>query len=195
MNVKRKLLAKVVNHLESAYEIMGNYGNLEKRMLYKYAEYFVALKLLEHGFDVQIGSERKVKNAKNADIFLPNEKIRVEVKSSIYKPQQEGWAASFGNGTQITKEKFDFCVFITYDKNKWWKVDKIFVFTRDELTEIVKPRYELAAFKNNACLLLYHGNYENYSAYVNVWEETEYDIEIRLNKSPEKYHERWDKIK
>ena len=53
----------------------------------------------------------------------------------------------------------------------------------------------MAAFINNACLLLYHGHYENYTKYMESWDDPEYEIEIDLHKYPEKYQENWEKIK
>ena len=106
-----------------------------------------------------------------------------------------GWGASFGKGTQITKQKFDICVFILFSIEEWWEVENTFVFTHEELQEISNPRYSMAAFKSNACLLLYHGNYENYAKYMESLDAPEYQIEIDLHKNPEKYQENWDKIK
>ena len=135
-------------------------------MLSKYAEFYVAWKIEELGYEVQIGSERTGKNSKNADIYLPNEKIRVEVKSSTFKFLEGGWSASFRKGSQITKHKFDVCVFISFSIEEWGEVENTFVFAHKEVREISNPRYSMAEVKNNACLLLYHGNYENYSKYM-----------------------------
>lgn len=193
--MKQTRFNEVVHHLKTAFQLIDQYGIFDSRMLSKYAEFYVAWKMEELGYEVQIGSERTGKNSKNADIYLPNERIRVEVKSSIFKFPQGGWNASFGKGTQITKHKFDICVFIPFSIEEWWEVENTFVFTHEELREISNPRYIMAKFKNNACLLLYHGYYENYTKYMESWDDPEYQIEIDLHKNPEKYQENWDKMK
>ena len=186
---------QIVHHLESAFQHMDKLGLVESGMLGKYAEYIIAKKLEELGYTVQIGFERNGVNSKNADIFLPVERIRVEVKSSTFKFSEMGWSASFRTGTQIINSKFDACVFITFSPEKWWKVENIFVFTLEELKEISVPRYNSAAHKNNACLLFYHGHYANYSEYLSELKSPEYRVEIDLHKYPENFEERWDKIK
>ena len=79
-------------------------------------------------------------------------------------------------------------MFIPFSIEEWWEVENTFVFTHEELREISTPRYSMAAFKNNACLLLHHGHYEKYSQYMELWDDPEYKIEIDLHKNPEKYH-------
>jgi len=88
--LKKTRFNEVIHHLKTAFQLIDQYGIFDSRMLPKYAEFYVAWKIEELGYEVQIGTERTGKNSKNADIYLPNERIRVEVKSSIFKFPQGG---------------------------------------------------------------------------------------------------------
>ena len=185
-------LKEVVEHLGTALKILSSVDIQDGRLRQRYAELLVAYNLAERGHEVQIGSERE---NKNADVYLPEKKIRVEVKSSLYlmrlnKPRTAD--ASFRMGKQITENKFDYCVFVTFEGHD---PQEMFVFSREELKEVAKPRPKIAQHPTtNACLLLYHGRYENYSSYLKHYGEPELDIEIKLHKNPEQYNRNWGKI-
>ncbi len=128
---------------------------------------------------------------KSADIFLPAEDLRIEVKSGKYVYGSS--VASFGSGKQIAQGKFDFCVFVPYHK---YKVKEFLVFSREELTEAAeKPRRRFARFPNNACLLIRCDNLEALKKRLKPFDEEMLRIEFGLHTHPEKFVTRWDKIK
>ena len=189
MNITK--LERVVRNLEESLGILAEAGIQDTRIRNRYAELLAAYILASKGFEVQIGAERK---NRNADLYLPIIKKRIEVKSGLYIPRGENprtCDASFGKGTQISKKKFDFCVFMTFDGST---PQEKFVFNRSELSEVTQPRPKMAKFANNSCMLLYHSEYDAYSRYLNRYGEPEYEIEKELHQNPEKFNERWDII-
>ena len=139
---------------------------------------------------MQLSNERE---NTNADIYLADKQKRVEVKSGKY--DEDGWTdASFGKGSQILKNKFDYCVFVTFDESDESKVNEIFIFTRKELEEVTKHRKGIAKHpETNFCLLLRCRNFNEYKAYIKPHKQLK--IEYNLNKYPKRYDGAWDKIK
>src|ERR1039458_3088315 len=115
--------------------------------------------LTRRGHKVQLLDER---DDKGADLYLPKEDIAVEVKCGIQ--DEDGWACtSFGRGKQITKKKFDYCVFVVFNNKGEGVVKRIFVFTRDELEQVHRPRRGIAAhLDTNPCLLMYAPSFKAY---------------------------------
>lgn len=190
--MKKRELGQVATHLRKILVILSS-SNAEDSWIRKaYAEYLVASELAKRGYTVQIATERDVSSA---DIFLSDIQKRVEVKSGVYESDEYGveTAASFGKGTQITKGKFDYCVFVTFDKND---VDKTFIFRREELKEVGKPRISIAGFPDtNPCLLLFYKRYRDYLSFAKAYPKDRFQIEDDLNKNPRKYQDRWSIIR
>jgi len=149
--MESKVLLKITKSLEDALKELTKLGIVDSRLRSKYAEYLVACELAKRGYKVQLLNERE---NKNADIYIADKQKRVEVKSGKY--DEDGWTdASFGKGNQISKNKFDYCVFVTFDESDESKVNEIFIFTREELKEVTKRRKGIAAHpETNPCLLL-----------------------------------------
>jgi len=190
--VKKKDIIEIVNHLEKALNILNATGLRDSKLRSKYAEYLVALKLAEMRYEVQVMNER---DDRSADIYIPNKGIRVEVKSGEYRYEDGAYTtdASFGHGNQIEK-KFDFCVFVTFDKGRQ---KEFFIFSSEDLKEVKESKRNIAGFpKTNPCLLLRYRNYEEYEKYFEKIgrKQDMLKIEIDLHKYPEKYQD-WDKIK
>src|SRR3974390_2440085 len=77
--------------------------------------------------------------------------------------------ASFGKGTQITGGKFDYCVFVVFDKASE-KVREVLVFRRDELKDVGRIRKGLAAHEDtNPCLLICAPTLQAYEDGVKLW--------------------------
>jgi len=186
-----KELDEIKAHLEKILRILTD-SSVEDSWIRKiYAEYLVAFELASRGHEVQIGTERDVRSA---DVYLPDLRKRVEVKSGIYERDEYGMetAASFGNGGQIKKNKFDYCVFVAFDKNK---IDRIFMFRSEELKEVARPRPQIAAHKEtNPCLLLFYKEHEDYKHFAGDHQKEKLQIEDDLNKNPRKYQDRWSII-
>jgi hypothetical protein len=128
------------------------------------------------------------KRARGADIYLPEKDVRVEVKTGKYS--YGSCVASFRKGSQIKDEKFDYCVFVTYDENG---ITECLIFSREELIEVAeKPRPKYARYpKTNPCILFRFDNLRELEKYLG---EDALKIEIELHKHPEKFKNRWDKI-
>jgi len=175
-------IVNIVRNLEYTLEAFRSAEIEDTRIFPIYAEYLVALRL------EQLGFEAEVVNKKSYDILL-NKKTRVEVKTGKY--EEGGAAASFRKGDQIKDGKFEYCVFVTYDR---LRTKEILVFRREELEEVaLKPRLNVARYPNNCCLLLKFASLHDYLDWLGGREEL--DIEVKLHKHPEEFLDRWDKIK
>jgi hypothetical protein len=193
--MKRKSLRRIVKSLKTVLVELGAAGLKDRDIRHRYAEFLVALTLAKRGHSVQVLAERE---DRSADIYLPDGGKRVEVKSC--KAHDEGeeadWAyASFGHGNQIKGKKFDYCVFVIFDKSSE-SVREIFVFTRNELKEVAKVRKGLAAHEDtNPCLLICAPTLKAYERGLKEWEVTPLRIERHLRKHPRRYMNAWSKIK
>jgi hypothetical protein len=177
-------LQNVVEKLDAALEAIGMTGHEDTRLMPIYMEYWVANELSRRGHEVE------VVNRRSFDILLPESQIRIEVKSGKF----EGSAtASFSDGRQITEQKFDYCVFATYDID--FRVKEALIFSREELQEVAsKPRPHRAQHpKNNFCFLF---RYDSLSDYLkNEEEKDRLEIELKLHTHPEDFVSNWEKIK
>lgn len=190
--MKSNGLLKITKSLENTLNELTKSGIEDSKLRSRYAECLVAYKLAERGHDVKLLNERE---NKNADIYIADKQKRVEVKSGKY--DGEGWWASFRNGNQISKNKFDYCAFVTFDESDESKVKEIFIFTREELEEVAKhPKKGIADHpETNPCLLLRCRNFKEYEEYMKMKKHKPLKIERDLNKYPKKYDQAWDKIK
>ncbi|MDH5483337.1 MAG: hypothetical protein OEY22_10770 [Candidatus Bathyarchaeota archaeon] len=172
--------------LEDSLEALGMAEHEDTRIMPIYIEYWVANELVKFGHNVQIVNRRSF------DILLPEKGVRIEVKSGKYNGVVAG--ASFGKGDQIKNAAFDYCVFATYDIDL--RVEESMVFRLQELEEIAKkPRTKKVAMypKTNPCILLRYDSFDQYLRYIEKGDRLE--IELNLHKFPEKYVNRWEKIK
>ncbi|MFZ3058298.1 MAG: hypothetical protein WA102_01050 [Candidatus Methanoperedens sp.] len=190
--MKVDALKGIRDSMKDVLKVLTQSGIVDSKLRSRYAEYLVGYKLAKRGHAVQLSGERQ---DKNADIYIDDIQKRVEVKSGKYAGGR-AWA-SFGNGKQISKNKFDYCVFVTFDEFDESKVNEIFIFTRKELKEIAEhTRKDFAAHpKTNPCLLLRCRNFKAYEEYMDSESQRKLKIEISLNKHPKKYNRAWDKIK
>lgn len=190
--MKTKSLKEIAKALELIGHELNQQGLQDSRIVERFAEYWVARELSLRGHGVQILNEREVVSA---DIYLPESKIRVEVKSAIF--DKDGFAyASFAKGKQITKKKFDFCVFLTFVELGGVKPKDVFIFSLDDLKEIALPRKRLADHpESNSCLLMCGRSLKVYSRQVKEWRVRAYEIEKRLHENPRRFRNRWSKIR
>ena len=130
--MRKEELERVTTYLEKAIEELDSAGIDDERIISRYVEYRVAFELAKRGHVVQLLNRR---DDKKADIYLPEENIRVEVKSGKFVYGSS--CASFGKGRQIRERKFDYCVFVTYDENK---IKEFLVFRREEIKEVANRR-------------------------------------------------------
>jgi hypothetical protein len=181
-------LEKVVMQLEKAIQELSSANVDDERIMSRYAEYQVALELAKRECVVQVLNER---DDKAADIYLPEDRIRVEVKSGKFVDGSS--CASFGMGRQIKEPRFDYCVFIPYDENK---IKEFLVFSREELLEVAdKPRVKFARFpKTNPCMLVRCDSYDDLKSRLQPFGEEVLKIEEELHKHPEKFRDKWSKI-
>ncbi|SRR6266478_3188038 len=186
-----KSLKRITKSLEHVFEELKRYGLEDRDIRHRYAEFVVASELRKRGHTVQLLGDRE---KKTADIYLPDSKKRVEVKSS--KPDDDNWAyASFGKGTQISGDKFDYCVFVIFAA-KDETVKEMFVFTKSELEEVKGGRSGVARYETtNPCGLMYAPSLKEFDEWTKKNKITAWNIERKLRKRPEKFKRRWNKIK
>ena len=189
--MKLKSLQRITKSLEKVFEELERCGVQDRHIRHRYAEFAVASELTKRGHTVQLLSDRE---DKTADIYLPDTKKRVEVKSS--KPDGDNWAyASFGKGTQIGGDKFDYCVFVIFAA-KDETVQEMFVLTKGELNEVKECRTGVARYETtNPCGLMYAPSLKEFEDWVRENKIKAWSIERRLRKHPEKFRNRWSKIK
>lgn len=183
-------LVKIVNSLKKTLRELEKHRISDSKIRARYAEYLVAYELAKRGHDVRLGQQR---TDRGADIYLADLKKRIEVKSGKY---EDGWTdASFNLGRQIAQNKFDFCVFVTFSEPDDSEVDECFVFNRDELREITRPKKDVSHPDTNPCLLLRSKSFGKYQNYVRKQPSAKTRIEYRLNKYPKRYNGAWNKVK
>ena len=185
-------LVKITKLFEAALRVLRQHDLRDSKITERYAEYWVACQLSSRGYKVQVLGERDVTSA---DIHLPEQEIRVEVKSAVLG--EDGFAyASFGVGKQIRSKKFDYCVFLTFAENDDVQPKDIFIFNREELREIAIPRRRLAAHPDsNPCLLMYGRSIKAYRRQVKKWRIRAFEIEKRLHQKPRQFRNVWKKIR
>jgi hypothetical protein len=191
--VKYSTLVEIKKSLEDIFKELNKEDIKDNNLRHRYAEYLVASILAKSGYGVCLLNKRENGKA-DIDICVAGNKIRIEVKSGKY--ESDNWAcASFGQGTQISKNKFDCCVFVTFDKDEEGKVNEFYVFTRDELKEVSRHRKGVARYEEtNPCLLLRAPNFKEYSKYMRANKLKMFKIEEEFNRNPKKYKDAWNKI-
>jgi hypothetical protein len=192
--MKLQSLKRISRSLKVVLTEIGNAGLRDRDIRHRYAEFLVASALAERGGVVQVLGERE---DTSADIYLPDSRKRVEVKSCKASDDdgEVDWAyASFGKGTQITGRKFDYCVFVVFDKSSE-SVREILIFTREELEEVAKIRKGLATHEDsNPCLLCCAPTVEAYERGLKSWGIKTLEVERNLRLHPKRYLNAWAKI-
>ena len=189
--MNKQSLIKITNSFKVALHELQRQSLHDSKLTERFAEYWVACELCSQGYTVQLLDERE---STSADIYLPEEEIRLEVKSAILR--EDGFAyASFAVGKQIKKKKFDYCVFLTFAETGDVQAKDIFIFNRKELREIAIPRKRLAAHPDsNPCLLIYGRSIKAYRRQVKKWRIRAFEIEKRLHQKPRQFRNAWKKI-
>jgi hypothetical protein len=188
-----KTLSKITMSLKAVLRELARLGLKDRNIRCQYAEYLVAKKLTDAKHDVQILNQR---DDKSADIFLTKTGERVEVKSSCF--DDDRWAfASFTDGNQIKRDKFDYCVWLIFDEKNSESPKKTFIFERKELQEVTKARRRFASHKTNSCLLTYGRKLKSYDDWMKKHSFERLKIERELLKNPSKFTgtKAWDKIR
>lgn len=101
-----KELVPIVRSFEDLAKTMKDTD--DTRPLRFYAEYAVALKLAQAGFKADVRATIRGHDLETED------GIRIEVKSG--KMHKDYASASFGDGSQVTEGKFDYCVFVPFGR-------------------------------------------------------------------------------
>ena len=103
-----------------------------------------------------------------------------------------GAGASFGDGKQIEKKKFGYCVFVIINKETLYPL-KFFVFNRIELAECKIHRPKMTK-KETPSILFYYEDFREFEKESEDTGEPIFMVERRLHFHPEQFLERWDKI-
>lgn len=158
----------------------------DRRLAPYCSEYLVASRLLHKGHDPEVLQTRR-----RPDVYLRDIEKYVEVKSGHSDLSDWGCGASFGTGNSIKNRKFDYCVFVIFSG---LDPSEFLIFSVDELREVAdnpRPR-PYTVFPNNRCVLLRYNSLEEYLEDV---EGYTLDIELELHRHPERFRDRWDKIR
>jgi hypothetical protein len=186
--VNHASLRRITKALEGVLLELKNAKLSDRAIPCKYAEYLVAQKLAKRGHTVQLLNRRD----NSADIFLLDIGKRVEVKSC--RVDEDGWAnASFSEGHEIQRKRFDYCVWVIMDD--YGTVKHTFIFTVDELKEVCTKRPKLIGQLSNQCLLLLAPSLKDFNDYVTKMGEPVFRVEKDLLNNPAKYRDAWLKIK
>lgn len=182
--MKKENLEEVATHLEKTIKELSSAAIDDERIMSRYVEYRVALELAKQGHVAQVLNER---DDKRAGIYLPEEGIKVEVKSGKFVYGSS--CASFGTGRQIIEGRFDCCVFVPYDEKG---IKEFLVFDRKELTEVAGRRLvKFARFpKTNPCMLVRCDSYDDLKSRLEPFGENILKIERELHKNPDKFKDR-----
>jgi hypothetical protein len=178
--------------LATALRELGDRKLRDSGIRQRYAEFFVALALQKGGHTVQILDERE---DTSADLYLRDEKLKVEVKSGKCH-DDDNWAyASFGKGNQISKKKFDYCVFVTFNCDQE-TIRDVLVFSRNELEEIQKRRKGVAKHEStNPCIMMYVPNLKDLDSWIKESGKRAFKIERDVHRFPRRFRNAWNKIK
>jgi len=179
-----KLFAKLFRELKAS-------GVVDHEIRHRYAEFLIASMLAKRGHAVQVLQERE---NKDADLYLPETKQRIEVKSG--KAEEDGWVyASFGKGTQISRKRFDICAFVTFSA-KWERVENIFVFTHRELREVCRKRKRVARYEaTNPSVLMLSPSVKEFDVWTKTKRVRGWNIERALLTHPERFKDAWGKLR
>jgi hypothetical protein len=189
--MKLKSLKKIVGALKDAFKELDRFELQDRDLRHRYAEYYVALELLKKGHAVQLLGSRV---DTNADIYLPSEGKRIEIKSG--KRDKDNWSyASFTDGNQILKSKFDYCVFVTFECDAE-SISNVLVFTREELVEVANHRKHVARHeKTNPCLFIYASDLRGLMDWTKELGIKAYKIEKTVHTNPKRFKNAWHKIR
>lgn len=188
LRMNHAALRRITKSLAGALRELKSSGLWDKNRRCKYAEYLVAERLASRGHKVQLLNERE---KKSADIYLADIGKSVEIKSCRLK---DGWGdASFCEGNQLRRKKFDYCVWVILDS--YGKLNLSLVFSANELKEIGKSRGDVFSHRTNQCLLLLAPNSDEYEKYIKDERIKPFRIERELLRRPRKYRDAWGKIK
>lgn len=177
----------VLKALEPAVMKLHEIGYKQPRGILRgiYTEFYVAREVIVGGIDKspQVGSEREVKDS---DIYLPSLKKSIEVKTT--NPDFAGdarfaWSLSENEGSNPIP--FDYIVLVGYDDQTALSREKVFVATKADLT----TKIGVNDFRHKG----YDSGYGiDYYTDESLAEEPQ-DRELSLH--PERYENRWDKIR
>lgn len=187
-----KSLQKITKSLEAVLRELGDLKLYDTGIRHRYAEFFVALELRKIGHAVQMLDERE---DTSADLYLPNEKIKVEVKCGKCH-NDDNWAyASFGKGNQIGAKKFNYCVFVTFNCGKE-SIRDVLVFSIEELEETKERRKGIAKHEStNPCIFMYAPNLKDFDDWVKESGKRAFKVERDVHRFSRRFKNAWRKIK
>lgn len=167
----------------------------DRRCFELWSEYFTALQMKERHPDWEVRITGAI-GSPDVVCIKNDEKIRIQVKTGKWQRYPFGSDvvysadASFGKGTQIKKKRFDYLVFIIHD---YIEIREILILSIDQLHEVdARPIHN----SKNPFFISKRESVEigeKWRQFYNA--EPVYEIEVDIIEHPEKYVDRWDKIK
>jgi hypothetical protein len=191
-------LKKLEMESKSLANAMFKINKSDRRVLYVWSEYFVALRIKELHPEWNITVSGAVNSA---DVLCEKNgnKIKIQVKTGKWESYNFGsdvfcsGDASFGKGTQIRERRFNFLVFLILNETN---IRETLVFSIDELNEI-SPRPNMVRYKEtNNCLLSRVESVEKWEKWMKFYgiNEPIYNVERDIVDNPSKYVNQWEKI-
>ncbi len=181
--------------------LMKNWAGVDKRglgpLFARFSEIWVANRLID--FDPKIGNDRP--SPKKADIYLPKKGKWVEVKARREKLNKDTgiphWKFLFGDGSQIKKGLFDYCVMVCMDK--FAKPVQSYILALDEFENFEQLSRMSKSHREMRYYIIISESIDQYRKLIQVlrekdesWAET--DLELKIHRRPSDYLNRWDKI-
>ena len=196
----------VIESLEKIVHIsFANDWNIHPQIGSKYGELFVANELWE--YEPKFGNLRKtlrdIHNPTSSDIVLYKTKKKIEVKwamlhhrSGEYYFESRGripyWGWGFSNGSQFSKDKFDYCVLLAAHKDEA-RPEHIFVLKLREMKEFMKPRVSGEAGKEKSFFIETSDERDFLQKRTGI--KPILELEKLLMEDRETYQKRWEELK
>lgn len=182
--------------------LMRNWAGVEKKglgpLFARFSEIWTARQLID--LDPKIGNDRP--SPAKADIYLSKKGKWVEVKARREKLDKgtgiPHWKFLFGDGKQIKKGLFDYCVMVSLDK--FAKPVQSYILALDEFENFEQLSRMSKSKKKMRYYIIISGGIDQYRKLIQVLKErdeswTETDIGLKIHRKPGDYLNRWDKIK
>ena len=192
MHSYRKAIQEIIR-FKNAFDKIDKPGSrVSRKLVGDIGEYYVLQELEKRGFTVNGRGGQA-----GHDIYLPNEDIRIEVKTSLLKNEGlypeginfYGWRVK--NRDQKKDNKFDFLVGISLDDS--FTKPKFYIFTRKEAFKVGDVK--LGRFNGIQKKITIFENIKAMKNAVKAKPKYVTEYEKYINKNQTKFLNKWGKIK
>ncbi|MCX5709679.1 MAG: hypothetical protein NT088_02995 [Candidatus Omnitrophica bacterium] len=186
-----KRAIKEIIRFKSTFDALGN-SRVARKLVGDIGEYYVLRELEKRGF-----SPDPKGGQAGYDIYLPNNDIRIEVRTSLLKNeglfpkevQFYGWRVK--NRGQKTDDKFDFLVGIALDNS--FKKPKFYIFTHKEAFKV--RDVNIGRFRNIQKKIAIFENAKAMKEAIKAKSKEVTPYEKYINRNQGQFLNKWGKIK